>query len=172
MRLIDQGACFGMVGFQSCLVLMAPPLRLLMLLRVPVTWLKLRLGVTLLGMITEWSSLDECDRVEVASLVPDHPNVWSLMVALSLIRSLVFLHLELGSLLTSLSIFGMIGGGVMLMLFALRVMFSPVEVSVLFQGLFSLSRRLRCGESFWLCSLLVLYTWVLTIWVLFDMLVV
>ena len=30
-------------------------------------------------------------------------------------------------------------------------------------GLFSLQRELRCGESFWLCSLLVRRTWVLTI---------
>ena len=46
----------------------------------------------------------------------------------------MFLLLELGSLLTSLSIFGMIGGGVMLIMFALRVMFSPVEVSVFVPG--------------------------------------
>ena len=32
--------------------------------------------VILLGMVSEWSPPDECDRVEVASLVPDHPNVW------------------------------------------------------------------------------------------------
>ena len=55
-----------------------------------------------------------------------------LMVALSLIRSPVSLLLVLGSLLTSLSIFGMIGVGVMLIMFVLRVKFSPVEVSVLF----------------------------------------
>ena len=69
-----------------------------------------------------------------------------LVVALSLIRSLVFLLLVLGS------------GGVRLILFALRVTFSPVEVSVLFPGLFSLSKELRCGGShfgfavFWCCS--------------------
>ena len=81
-----------------------------------------------------------------------------LMEALSLIRPLAFLLLGLGSLHTSLSICGMIGGGVMLILFALRVMFRPVEVSVLFLGLFSLSKVLSCGEShsvvavFWCCS--------------------
>ena len=47
-----------------------PLLGLLMLLRALVTWLRLRLGV-------EWSPPDEYDRVEVASLMPDHPNVWS-----------------------------------------------------------------------------------------------
>ena len=64
----------------------------------------------------------------------------------------------------------MIGGGVMLTLVALRVMFSPVEVPVLFQGLISLSKELRCGKSFWRCSFLVLFTWELTISVSFDML--
>ena len=28
-------------------------------------------------MIAEWSPSDEYDRFEAASLVPDHPNVWS-----------------------------------------------------------------------------------------------
>ena len=36
-------------------------------------------------------------------------------------------------------------GGVMLIIFALRVKFSPVEVSVLFLGLSSLFRELKCG---------------------------
>ena len=35
------------------------------------------LGCYSSGMITEWSPPDEYDRVEVASLVPDHPNVWA-----------------------------------------------------------------------------------------------
>ena len=48
-----------------------------MRLRVLVTLLKLRLGVTLPRLITEWSPPDGFDSVEVASLVPDHPNVWS-----------------------------------------------------------------------------------------------
>ena len=51
-------------------------------------------------------------------------------------------------------------------------MFSPAGVSFLFQGLSSLSRELRCGTSFLLYSLLVLFTWVLTILVSFVMLVV
>ena len=120
-------------------------------------------------LITESNPVMKYDRVEVASLVPDHPQRLGLTVALSLIRSLVFLLLGLGSLLTNLSLCGIIGGGVMLIFFAPRVTFSPVEVSVLFLGLFSLSKELRCGESFWLCSLLVLFTWVLTISVLFVM---
>ena len=35
------------------------------------------LGCYSSGVITEWSPSDEYDRVEVASLVPDHPNIWS-----------------------------------------------------------------------------------------------
>ena len=69
-----------------------------------------------------------------------------LMVALSLIGSLVFILLELGSLLTSQSLFGRIGGGVTLIMFAPRVMFSPVEIFVLFLGLSSLFKELRCGR--------------------------
>ena len=53
---------------------MVPPLGLLMLLRVLVTLLRLRLVV---GILTEWSLPDGYDRVQVASLVPDHTNVWS-----------------------------------------------------------------------------------------------
>ena len=52
--------------------------------------------------------------------------------------------------------FGVIVGGVMLIMFAMRVKFSLVEVSVLSLGLFSLFRGLRCGVSFLLCNPLVL----------------
>ena len=120
-------------------------------------------------LVTEWSPPDEFDRVEVLHLWSLITPMSGLMVALSLIRSLVFLHLELGSLLTSLRTTGVIGGGVMLIMFALRVKFSPVEVSVLFLGLSSLFRGLKCGVSFWLCSLLERYTCVLTILVSFVM---
>ena len=128
------------------------------------------LGCYFSGVITGWSP-------PLMSMIGSRLLLWSritpmsgLMVALSLIRSLVFLHLELGSLLTSLRATGVIGGGVMLIMFALRVMFSPVEVSVLFLGLSSLSKELRCGVSFWLYSLLVRYTLVVTILVLFVIL--
>ena len=62
-------------------------------------------------------------------------------------------------MLTSLWTFGVIGGGVMLIMFVLRVLFCPVEVSALFLGLSSLSVELRCGMSFWLCSLFLLFIW-------------
>ena len=73
------------------------------------------LGRYFSGMVVEWSHSDGFDAVQAASSMPDHP-MSGLMVALSLIGSLAFLHLVLGSLLTSLWTFGMIGGGVMLIL--------------------------------------------------------
>ena len=142
---------------------------LLVLLRVLVTWLKLLLVVTLLGWLLNGVTPDEYDQVAVASLVPDHPNVWS-DGSLVLDKVTGISSSGAGFFADSLSLFGMIDGWVRLILSALGVMFSPVEVSVLFQGLFSLSEGLRCGESSWLCSLLVLFSWVLTISVLFVML--
>ena len=149
---------------------MVAPLGLLMPLRVLLTLLRMRLVGILLGWLLS--------GVPLMSMIGLRLHLWSritpmfgLMVALSLIRSLVFLLLELGFSLTNLSLFGVIGGGVRFILFALRVSFSPVGVSVLFLGHFNLFRGLKCGESFWLCSLLVLFTLVLTILVLFDMLV-
>ena len=94
-----------------------------------------------------------------------------LMVALSWIGSRVSLLLELGFLLIKLMTAGVIGGGVMLLEFAPLVMFSPVGVSALFLGLSSLFRGLRCGVSFWRCSLLLLFIWELTTLVWFVMLV-
>ena len=35
------------------------------------------LGCYSSGMIPDWSPPDQYDRVGIASLVPDHPNVWS-----------------------------------------------------------------------------------------------
>ena len=81
------------------------------------------------SMITEWGASDCYDEVEVASSLPDHPNS-GLMVASSLIRSPVFLLLELGSLLTSLSLSGGVVGGVMLMVFVLILILRLAEVSV------------------------------------------
>ena len=80
------------------------------------------------------------------------------MVALSLIVSLVSLLQVLGSLLTSLLLSGIIGGGVILIKFAPLVMFSPVVVFALFLGLSSLSKELKRGVSFWLCRPLVRFT--------------
>ena len=113
-------------------------------------------------LVTEWRPPDEYDWVEVASLVRDHPNVWSdgslvldQVTGVSSSGAVFFFFFFF--LLTSLWTFGVIGGGVRLILFALRVTFSPVEVSVLFVGLFSLSKELRCGchfglAVFWCCS--------------------
>ena len=77
----------------------------------------------------------------------------------------------LGSLLTSLRITEVGVIGVMLIMFGLMVVFSVVGASAPFRGPYnSLFRELKCGRSFWLCSLLVLCIWELTIWVWFGML--
>ena len=126
------------------------------------------LGCYSSGMITEWRLPDEYDRVEVASLVPDHPNVWSdgslvldQVTGVSSSGAGFFAHQSEN--FWSDRRWGHVGhvrpeGEV-----------RPVEVSVLFLGLSSLFRQLRCGVSFWLCSLLVRDTWVLTILVSFVM---
>ena len=77
IRDIVLGVCFGMVGFQSSLVLMMPPLGLLMLLIVLATLLNLRLAVTLLVFFVGWGPPVGLDAVEAASLLPASPNVWT-----------------------------------------------------------------------------------------------
>ena len=74
------------------------------------------------------------------------------MVALFLIRSLVYILQVLGSLLTNLRSAGGVVVAVMLMVFVHIMMFRLVGVSALFLGLSSLFRGLRCLVSFWLCS--------------------
>ena len=59
------------------LVSMEPLLGLLMLLIVPVVWLSLRLAGILLVFLLRGVSLFDFDAVDAASLLPDHPNVWT-----------------------------------------------------------------------------------------------
>ena len=66
------------------------------------------------GLIAEWSLSDDFDHDRAASSLPDHPDVWT-DGSLFLIILLVFPLLVLGFLLTRLSIFGEVVGGVMLM---------------------------------------------------------
>ena len=61
-------------------------------------------------------------------------------------------------MLTMLPLFGMFVAGVRLIFFTLSVIFRLVEVSVLFLGLFSLFKGLRCGVLFWPCRPLVPFT--------------
>ena len=96
------------------------------------------------GMVAEWSPPDEFDAVEAASLIPDHPNVWSdgslvldQVTGVSSSGAGFFAHQSVD--------FGEIGGGVMLIMFALRVLFCLVWVSALFLVLSSLFKELRCG---------------------------
>ena len=96
-------------------------------------------------------------------------DVTRLVLLLNGVLLIMSLLRELVSLLISMAISGVTGVGVMLMLFALRVIFRLVEVSARFLDLFSLFKGLRCGVSFWLCSPLVLFTWVLRILVSFVM---
>ena len=123
------------------------------------------------GLVSSWYPPDGYDSAAVSCIVPDSP-MFGLMVVLSLIRLLVFPPPVLDSLLIILPLFGMFVPGGRLIIFTLLVIFRLVEASALFLGLISLFRGLRCGVLFWLYNLLVLFTWVLTIWELFVMLVV
>ena len=163
IRDIGLGVCFGMVGFQSCLVSMEPLLGLLVLLIVLILLLNLRLVVTLLVFLLNGGPPVEFDAVEAASLLPDYPNVWT---DGSLVLDEVTGASSSGagfSLLTSLFLSGIIGVGAMLIRFARLVISSLVRVFVLFLGLSNLSKGLRCGVSFLLCSPLVQSILVLTI---------
>ena len=97
------------------------------------TLLKLRYAS---GIITEWGPPDGYDRVGVASLVPDQPNVWSdgslvldQVTGVSSSGAGFFAH-------QSVNFWGDRRWGYV----AMRVKFSLVEVSVLSLGLFSLFR--------------------------------
>ena len=110
IRVIGPGVYFGMVGFLCCLVPLVPPLGQLVLMRVLATLLNLLLVGTLLVWLLNGAPL--------VSMIVFKPPLWfritpmsGLMVVLSLIRSLVFLLLELGSLLTNLISAGAVVGG-------------------------------------------------------------
>ena len=120
-------------------------------------------------LLAGWVPSDEYDEVEAASSMPDHP-MSGLMVALFLIMLLVFLLLVLAFLLIFLRSAGVGVGGVMLIEFALRVRCILAKVSALFLVFCSLFRELRCGVSFWLCSLLLPFIWGLITWEWFVML--
>ena len=117
------------------------PLGLLMRLRVLLTWLRLRLDVILQVWLLSEVPLMILMRLGLLLLCWITP-MSGRMEALSLIGSLVSLHLVLGSLLTSLKTVGVVVGGVMLMVFDQVEKFPLVEVSVLFLGLSSLYRKL------------------------------
>ena len=63
-----------------------------------------------------------------------------------------------------MNVFGVVVGGVMLMVFALIQCRRIAEVSLQSLDLFRLFRGLRCGVLFWLSKPLVLFILVLTIW--------
>ena len=113
--------------------------------------LEVALGWYSSGLLVEWSPCDEFDHDRAASSLPDHPDVWTEAVWL-LITLLVFPLLDLGFFLISLSIFGEVIGGVMLIMFVLILTLSAVEVFVQFLGLFNLFKELKCGVLVWPCS--------------------
>ena len=120
-------------------------------------------------LLAGWGPSDEYDKVEAASLLPDHPNVWT--------DGSLVLDRVTGVSSSGAGFFALQSedcwsgcGGVMLTMFGLMVVFSLVGVSAPFWGLCSLFRELKCRVSFWLCSLLVLCIWGLRIWVWFVML--
>ena len=166
MRVIGQGACSGMAGFLCLPVLMEPPFADAS--ESAVHLVEVALGRYNPGVLIDWSPSDGFDAVEAASQMPGDPDVWTD----GGIRSLGYLPLVLVSLPVSQRIAGVVVGGVMLIVFAPRVRFSLVGAFVLFLCLFSRSIGLKCGVSFWLCSRVILCTWVLTILEWFVMLAV
>ena len=120
-------------------------------------------------LCAEWGPADEYDGV-AASLVPNHPKVWfDGSLVLNQVTGVSssgagFFARQAGDCWSNRR-WGHVDG--------LRSVgaVQSCRVSVLFLDLFSLSRVLRCGVSFLLCSLLELFILVLIIWVLFVMLV-
>ena len=110
------------------------------------------------GLCAEWSPSDENDSVEAASLVSDHPNVWSdgslvldRITGVSSSGAVFFFFVNLLPI-------GIIGVGAMLIQFARLVIFRLAMVFALFQVPSSLFRELRCGRYhscfavLWCCS--------------------
>ena len=138
-----------MVGFQSCLVLMVPLFWAASAADSAGYLVESALGSYSSGLLAGWVPLLSMMKLRLPLWFQITP-MSGLMVAWFLIRLLVCLLLVLGSLLTSLKTAGVVEGGGMLMVFVLVEKLRLVEVSVLFLGLFSLFKELKCGVSFWL----------------------
>ena len=106
-------------------------------------------------LLGEWGPSDGYDEVEVASTLPDHPNIWT--------DGGLVLDQDTGVSASGAGFFAHSPEDFMLIVFVLRVTCILVEVSALFPGLSSLFRELTCGVSFLLCSPLVQCILVLTI---------
>ena len=91
------------------------------------------------GLCAQWGPSDEYDEVEAASLMPDHPNVWT-DGSLVLDRITRVSSSGAGFLLINLLPIGIIGVGAMLIRFARLVIFRLVMVFALFQDLCRLFR--------------------------------
>ena len=123
------------------------------------------LGCYSSGVLTEWGLPDEYDRVEVASLVPDHPNVWS---DCSLVLDQVAGVSSSGAGFCALQSencwsgrrWGHVDGVHPEGEFQSCLGFCSVH------GPLQSVQRPEMWVSFWHCSLLLLFIWELTIWVL------
>ena len=116
-------------------------------------------------LLAGWGPSDGYDEVEAVSLMPDHPNVWS--------DGSLFLDQVTGVSSSDAGFFAHQSENCwsgMSMVFVQVEKFRLVEVSVLFLGLCSQFRELKCGVPSQLCSPLVRFTLVLTIWVWFVVL--
>ena len=96
------------------------------------------------SLCAEWGPSDEHDEVEAASLLPDHPDVWT-DGSLVLDRITGVSSSGAGFLLINLLPIGIIGVGAMLIRFARLVIVRLVMDFALFLDLSSLFRELRCG---------------------------
>ena len=121
-------------------------------------------------LISYWNPPDGYDPVAVSGIVPDYPNVWT--------DGSLVLDKVAGISSSGAGFFADHAASFWDARSWGQVDLHPVDsfpscrVSALFLGLYSLFRELKCGELFWLYSLLVLFIWVWTILVLFVMLVV
>ena len=129
------------------------------------------LGCHSSGWVAQWSPPDEFDEAEAASLIPDHPNVWT---DGSLVLDQVTVVSSSGAGFFAHQSENCWSGRRWSHVDGVRAV---GEVSCCrgfcsVPGLFSLFKEPQCGVSFWLCRPLVRFTLVLIIWVLFVMLVV
>ena len=122
-------------------------------------------------MVSGWSPPDGYDQVAVSCIVPDHPNVWtdgSLVIdkVAGISSSGAGFFADHAASFLDVRSWGQVD------LIHPVGNFPACRGFCSVPGFFNLFKGLSCGESFCLYSLLVLFIWVWTIFVLFVMLVV
>ena len=127
------------------------------------------LGACASGLLVDWQLPVGFDAEGAAGRVAAEPDVWT-DGSLLRIRSLVLLHQVQGFLLVVLVIFGPIVGGVILMMTLVGTgSFGLAVAVVLFLVRYILYSGLSSGRSFLHFRLLMAFTYVLIIWVLYVM---